>query len=205
MTDTFPPERTGSMTSPLEVGPAVPSPTACIEPDCERPSVVSSVHCRVHLAEAMRREGAAIPFEDPELSGLVAAVITITDAAIAQIPSEMLDPDVPTIGYDLHVLLGADAGFGPVQMALDLLATGLSDHFGWMSLSAPASYMTDVMLHAQVAGPAAEEFPGAVGSALAAIVREFLPDEPAWVAVVPAHDPGDVVAVLQVVFYARWI
>ncbi len=188
------------MTSPLEVGPAVPAPAVCVESDCERPSVVSSVHCRVHLAGAMRRDGAAIPFEGPELAGLVAAVTRITETTIEQIPPALLDPGPPKTGFDAYVLLHAGARFGPVQFALDLLATGLSDHFGWMRLSPPTAYMTDVMLHAQIAGPQAEEFTGAVRSALVTMVLEFLPDQPSWVAVVPALEPADVVAAMHVAF-----
>jgi len=85
------------MTSPRtpESGAASPATISCIEPDCERPVVHSAVRCRVHLAEALQSEGETIPFEDPELAGMLAAAIQIVRTALAGLPQELLSPSAP--------------------------------------------------------------------------------------------------------------
>jgi len=187
------PREEPEMTSPRtpESDAASPATISCIEPDCDRPVVHSAVRCRVHLAEALQSEGETIPFEDPELAGMLAAAIQIVRTALAGLPQELLSPSAPASRIDMYAVLDPAAGWELAQMALDLLGTHLSDTppFGGMILSAPTEFMSKVLLRLQVAvpGPAADELLPRLRFAMEAMVREVVgPD--VWVDVQPAEE-----------------
>src|SRR3990172_3925356 len=122
----------------------------CDDPSCRRPAVVSATYCRVHLAEMLRREGEAILFEDPELSGLHAATIQIVRVALDGLPRDLRTG--PMEGIDMYALVDPDAEWALAQASLDLLGTHLSDTspFGGMRLSPPAAFDSRVLLRLQV-------------------------------------------------------
>lgn len=163
---------------------------ACIEPDCERPVVQSAVRCRMHLAEAMRREGETIPLEDPELAGMFAAAVQIVRTALAGLPQDLLDPSAPRSEMDMYALLDPDADWQLAQMALDLLGTLLSDEFGAMRISAPMGFHSRILLRLRVLAPeAVEEFRPRLRFALEAMLREVVgPDSRVSIAVEPAEE-----------------
>ncbi len=146
------------MTSPRDPEDDAASPAAafCIEPDCERPVVRTAAHCRVHLAEALRREGEMVPFPDPELSGMYAAVIQIANTAFAELAQDLLEFSAPAAGVDVFVLLDPEAEWQLAQVALDFLGTHLSDRppFGGMALAPPMELGPKIALALQVAVPA---------------------------------------------------
>jgi hypothetical protein len=189
----IPKKRSTEMTSPRtpESDAASPAAISCIEPDCERPVVQSVVRCRVHLAESLQSEGETIPFEDPELAGMLAAAIQIVRTALAGLPQELLSPSAPASRIDMYAVLDPDADWKLAQIALDFLGTHLSDTppFGGMILSAPTEFMSKVMLRLQVAVPAhaADELLPRLRFAMEAMVREVVgPD--VWVDVQPAEE-----------------
>lgn len=169
------------------------SPIACIEPECGRPAAYSAVHCRVHLANALRREGETIPFEDPELAGLLAAAVHIVGSALAGLPEDLLDPHAPASEMDMYALLDPDADWRVTQAALDLLGTELADQrpIGRTVLSPPTEFASRILLRLRVAvpGPAVEELQPRLHLALEAMVREVLgPSASAQFAVEPADE-----------------
>ena len=83
-------------------------------------------------------------------------------------------PGAPTERYDLFVVLPRDAQFGMAHLALDMLATTLSDWFGWMRLVPPTAYQSEVMLHARVGAPAVERIRLLLESVLEAVMLEVL-------------------------------
>ena len=153
--------------------------------------VHSAVRCRVHLAESLQSEGETIPFEDPELAGMLAAAIHIVRTALAGLPQELLSPSAHASRIDMYAVLDPAAKWELAQMALDLLGTHLSDTppFGGMILSAPMEFMSEVLLRLQVAvpAPAADELLPRLRFALEAMVLEVVgPD--VWVDVQPAEE-----------------
>jgi hypothetical protein len=175
---------------------------ACSELDCERPVVFSAAYCRVHLAEAMRRDGEVIGFDDPELAGLLAAAVQIVRTALTGISSDLLDPSAARSAFDLYALLDRDANWGLAHRVLDLLGAQLSDEFGFTRLWPPTEYMSMVMLQLRVAvpAPAADELRDRLRFGLEALIHEVLEPGAASFAVVPTEESGEVVAVIQAFF-----
>jgi hypothetical protein len=163
--------------------------------------VLSSVRCRVHLADDVRREGENIPFEDPELAGMMAAAIQIVRTALAGLRPDLLEYSEPRSKIDMNVLLDPDARWTLAQIALDFLGTHLADTrpFCWMMLSPPTRFESELLskmvLHLQVAVPAAaqQELLPRLELALKAVVREAAgADVSAFFAVEPADGAEEV-------------
>jgi hypothetical protein len=182
------------MTFPEAPGsdPASRAQMACAEAGCERPVVDPAVYCRVHLVEALRAEGEAIPFRDPEFAGWLAAAIQIVRSSLDGLPQGVLDGGGPVWGIDMYAFVDPDSDWPIAQMALDVLGTHLTDTppFAGMTLSPPMKYDSWVLLRLQVGVPtsAVDELRPRLEFALEAMVREILgSDVPARFAAEPAE------------------
>ena len=125
---------------------------------------------------------------------------SIVRTALANLPPELLDSAAPRLITTCSSCFPA-AEFAVAHLALDMLATTFSDWFGSMHLQPPAAYQSEVMLHARNAGPDGEAFRLGAGSALRAMMREFLGEEVSVATAVASAKPsGSVAAVVEAFF-----
>jgi hypothetical protein len=135
------------------------------------------------------------------LEAAASDVDSLVRSSLADLPPELLDPGAPRKLYDLFVVLPRDAEFGLAHLALDLLATTLSDWFGSMRLMPPTAYQSEVMVRARVSAPAGERIRLLLGSLLGAVMLDFLGAETSVeTAAAIAKPSGPTAAVVQVFF-----
>jgi len=164
----------------------------CSEPGCERPALHSTVFCRFHLAESMRREGKAVLFTDPELSGIYATVVHIMRPILDGLPPDLFEPQVPSSEIDIYALLHPDAGWQLAQFSLDVLGSFLAGELGRMTLWPPTEVESTIVLRLRVAvpAPAADTFIPLLRSAMEVLLREVAgPGASASLSVTLAEDP----------------
>jgi hypothetical protein len=138
--------------------------------------VVSTVRCRAHLLEALRREGEPIGFEGSDFAELMAVVVQIVKNAFDGLPDDLFKAQSPRTGLNLYALIDLDAPWAAAHVAPDLFATHLSDLTGYMRLLPPFQDGPDVLLHAQVFVPsdALDDVRSRLECALEAIMREMV-------------------------------
>jgi hypothetical protein len=159
---------TSSLASPDEV-------LWCSEMDCERPAVISSVVCRIHLVDVLGFEGRMTPFEDLELSGIWAAAVHILSVVLSDLPAEDLEPDAPWVRASVAALVDGTVDGGLAQLVLDLLATQVADEFGMMSMDPPMEHEGNTLLVYRTAVPLS--VPYRLQTATALVLLEILGED----------------------------
>jgi hypothetical protein len=181
------------MSSP-ETQPASLDAIACTETECERPVVHSTRFCRIHLAEAFRRDGEPLAFFDkPDLAGVEAAAMQIVRTALEGLPEELLGPNETWQAMDMYALLGPEADWAPAQVGLNFLQAVLVDEppIGGARLEPPMDWVGGTLLRLQVGvpTPAVDELQARLRFVMEAMIREMVgPGVQVAVAVGPAEE-----------------
>lgn len=148
----------------------------CIEIDCTKTAVVSTIRCRGHLLEALRREGEPIDFKGTDFAELMAAVVQIVKNAFVGLPEDLFRARGSRTALDMYAFMDLEAPWAAAHVALDFLATHLADTMGSVRLWPPSRDGSDVLLHARVVVPAdaVNEFCSRLEFAVEAIMREMV-------------------------------
>jgi len=140
------------MASPQTLDPE--DAISCNDTECRRPAVYSAEVCRLHLADALRREGEGISFPHPEWDGVWAAVVHLVRVALEEVPKQALDGDGPRTDIYVHALIDGTIDRQFAHRVTDMLATHLSDIFGAMNLQPAVEFEGDTLVVFRVAVPA---------------------------------------------------
>ena len=180
------------MSSP-ETQPASLDAIACTETECERPVVRSTRFCRNHLAEAFRRDGEPLAFDNPDLAGVEAAAMQIVRTALEGLPEELLGPNETWQAMDMYALLGPEGDSARAQVGLNFLQAVLVDQrpIGGTRLEPPVDWMDGTLLRLQVGvpTPAVDELQERLRFVMEAMIREMVgPSVPVTVSVEPAEE-----------------
>jgi hypothetical protein len=182
------------MSSP-ETQPASPDAIACTETDCGRPVVHSTQLCRIHLAEAFRRDGEPLAFFDkPDLAGVEAAAMQIVRTAIEGLPEELLGTNGTWQAMDMYAVLGPKEEWERAQVGLNFLQAVLADEppIGMTILEPPMEWSMDealLRLQVSVPTPSVDEFRERLRFVMEAMIREMVgPSVQVAVAVGPGEE-----------------
>jgi hypothetical protein len=180
------------MSSP-ETQPASLGAIACTETGCGRPVVHSTQLCRNHLAEAFRRDGESLAFDNPDLAGVEAAAMQIVRTALEGLPEELLGTNGTWQAMDMYAVLGPKEEWARAQVGLDFLQAVLVDEppIRGTRLEAPMDFMDGILLRLQVGvpTPAVDELQARLRFVMEAMIREMVgPGVPVAVAVGPAEE-----------------
>ena len=166
---------------------------ACTETGCGRPVVHTTRLCRNHLAEAFRRNGESLAFDNPDFAGIEAAAMQIVRTALQGLPEELLGPNESWQAMDMYALLGPEADWAAAQVGLNFLQAVLVDEppIGGARLEPPMEWMGGMLLRLQVGvpTPAVDELQAHLRFVMEAMIREMVgPGVPVTVAVEPAEE-----------------
>jgi hypothetical protein len=112
------------MTFPESQPPSLDA-IACTETGCGHPAVHSTRLCRSHLAEAFRRDGESLAFDNPEFDGIHAAALQIVRTALEGLPEELLVPNATWQAMDMYAAIGPEGDWALAQVGLNLLQVAL--------------------------------------------------------------------------------
>jgi hypothetical protein len=167
---------------------------ACTETGCGHAVVHSARLCRIHLAEAFRRDGESLAFFDiPDFAGIEAAAMHIVRTALEGLPRELLGPNEAWQAMDMYAVLGPEADWAPAQIGLNFLQAVLVDvrPIGAARLEPPIDCVGGTLLRLQVGVPTAavDELQARLRFVMEAMIREMVgPGVPVSAAVGPAEE-----------------
>jgi hypothetical protein len=180
------------MSSPQTQPPSLDA-IACSDTGCGRPAVHSTQLCRIHLAEAFRRDGESLAHGHPEFDGIQAAAMHVVRTALEGLPGELLDPNGTWQALDMYALLDPEGDWARAQVGLDVLQAVLVDErpIGETRLELPMDFMDGILLRLQVVVPtlAVDELEERLRFVMEAMIREMVgPSVQVAVAVGPAEE-----------------